>query len=242
MAGHSKWSNIKRKKEKMDAQKGKIYTALSRLIIVAAREGGGDPEINYKLKDAIKKAKDANMPNDNINRAIMRGTGELEGVSYEEVVYEGYGPGGIAIIIDLTTDNRNRTAGEIRYILDKYGGNLGESGCVEWLFDKKGVITIENTNLDEDTLMMMVLEAGAEDLVIEDENIEIITAPDALKEVEDFLTNKGVSTDSAELSMIPKSTTTLVGETAEKAYELLNVLEDHEDVQTVYCNVIFEEE
>ncbi|HHU69337.1 MAG TPA: YebC/PmpR family DNA-binding transcriptional regulator [Thermoanaerobacterales bacterium] len=242
MAGHSKWSNIKRKKEKADAQKGKIYTAISRLIMVAAKEGGGDPDTNPRLKDAIQKAKNVNMPNENINRAILKGTGELEGVSYEEITYEGYGPGGIAILIELMTDNRNRTAGEMRHLFDKYGGNLGESGCVAWMFDKKGVISIENTGIDEDSLMMAALDAGAEDFEVEDDNIEIITAPDTLKEVEQLLINKGFTPTSAELTMIPKTTVTVTGEITEKALKLLDVLEEHDDVQNIYCNADFQEE
>ncbi len=242
MAGHSKWSNIKRKKEKADAQKGRIYTAISRLITVAAKEGGGDPDTNPRLKDAIQKAKNANMPNDNINRAILKGTGELEGVSYEEITYEGYGPGGIAILIELMTDNRNRTAGEMRHLFDKHGGNLGESGCVAWMFDKKGIISIDSKGIDEDYLMMSALEAGAEDIEIEDDNIEIITAPDTLKEVEQSLLNKGFTKTSAELSMIPKTTMTLTGEMTEKALKLLDILEEHDDVQNIYCNADFQEE
>ena len=210
--------------------------------MVAAKEGGGDPDTNPRLKDAIQKAKNVNMPNENINRAILKGTGELEGVSYEEITYEGYGPGGIAILIELMTDNRNRTAGEMRHLFDKYGGNLGESGCVAWMFDKKGVISIENTGIDEDSLMMAALDAGAEDFEVEDDNIEIITAPDTLKEVEQLLINKGFTPTSAELTMIPKTTVTVTGEITEKALKLLDVLEEHDDVQNIYCNADFQEE
>lgn len=240
MAGHSKWANIKHKKEKADAQKGKIYTKLSRLIMVAAREGGGDPDTNPRLKDAIQKAKAVNMPSENINRAILRGTGELEGVSYEEMVYEGYGPGGGAILIELMTDNRNRTAGEIRHIFDKYGGSLGESGCVAWIFDKKGIITLEKkSDPDEGQIMMEAIEAGAEDIEIDDENIKIITAPDNLKEVQEYLIGRGFVVSSAELTLISKTTVTLSGDTADRMMKLLETLEENDDVQNVYCNVEF---
>ncbi|MDI3540890.1 putative transcriptional regulatory protein [Koleobacter methoxysyntrophicus] len=240
MAGHSKWANIKHKKEKADAQKGKIYTKLSRLIMVAAREGGGDPDTNPRLKDAIQKAKAVNMPSENINRAILRGTGELEGVSYEEMVYEGYGPGGGAILIELMTDNRNRTAGEIRHIFDKYGGSLGESGCVAWIFDKKGIITLEKkSDPDEGQIMMEAIEAGAEDIEIDDENIKIITAPDNLKEVQEYLIGKGFVVSSAELTLVSKTTVTLSGDTADRMMKLLETLEENDDVQNVYCNVEF---
>ncbi|NPV42532.1 MAG: YebC/PmpR family DNA-binding transcriptional regulator [Firmicutes bacterium] len=240
MAGHSKWANIKHKKEKADAQKGKIYTKLSRLIMVAAREGGGDPDTNPRLKDAIQKAKAVNMPNENINRAILRGTGELEGVSYEEMVYEGYGPGGGAVLIELMTDNRNRTAGEIRHIFDKYGGSLGESGCVAWMFDKKGIVTLEKkSDLDEGQIMMEAIEAGAEDIEIDDENIKIITAPDNLKEVQEYLIEKGFVVSSAELTLVSKTTVTLSGDTADRMMKLLETLEENDDVQNVYCNVEF---
>lgn len=240
MAGHSKWANIKHKKEKADAQKGKIYTKLSRLIMVAAREGGGDPDTNPRLKDAIQKAKAVNMPSENINRAILRGTGELEGVSYEEMVYEGYGPGGGAILIELMTDNRNRTAGEIRHIFDKYGGSLGESGCVAWIFDKKGIITLEKkSDPDEGQIMMEAIEAGAEDIEIDDENIKIITAPDNLKEVKEYLIGRGFVVSSAELTLVSKTTVTLSGDTADRMMKLLEALEENDDVQNVYCNVEF---
>jgi YebC/PmpR family DNA-binding regulatory protein len=240
MAGHSKWANIKHKKEKADAQKGKIYTKLSRLIMVAAREGGGDPDTNPRLKDAIQKAKAVNMPSENINRAILRGTGELEGVSYEEMVYEGYGPGGGAILIELMTDNRNRTAGEIRHIFDKYGGSLGESGCVAWIFDKKGIITLEKkSDPDEGQIMMEAIEAGAEDIEIDDENIKIITAPDNLKEVQEYLIGRGFVVSSAELTLVSKTTVTLSGDTADRMMKLLETLEENDDVQNVYCNVEF---
>ncbi len=243
MAGHSKWANIKHKKAREDAKKGKLFSKLSKLISVAAREGGGDPDTNPKLKDAIQKAKDANMPNDNIERAIKKGTGEIEGIAYESMVYEGYGPGGVAIMLDITTDNRNRTASEIRHIFDKYNGNLGESGCVAWMFKKKGQIMMEKRDdVDEDEVMLVALEAGAEDVIVEDETIQVITESKNLEEVKKEIENNGFKISSAEITMIPSNTVKLEGRAAELVMKLIEKLEDHDDVQEVYANFDIPEE
>jgi YebC/PmpR family DNA-binding regulatory protein len=213
------------------------------LISVAAREGGGDPDTNPKLKDAIQKAKDANMPNDNIERAIKKGTGEIEGIAYESMVYEGYGPGGVAIMLDITTDNRNRTASEIRHIFDKYNGNLGESGCVAWMFKKKGQIMMEKRDdVDEDEVMLVALEAGAEDVIVEDETIQVITESKNLEEVKKEIENNGFKISSAEITMIPSNTVKLEGRAAELVMKLIEKLEDHDDVQEVYANFDIPEE
>ncbi|WP_066634901.1 YebC/PmpR family DNA-binding transcriptional regulator [Desulfolucanica intricata] len=243
MSGHSKWSTIKRKKEKIDAQRGKIFTRLAKEIIVAARQGGGDPDANMRLKTAIQRAKEANIPNENIKRAIQRGTGELAGANYEEMVYEGYGPGGIAVMLEIMTDNRNRTAGEIRHLFSKYGGNLGETGCVSWMFDKKGLILIDKneTSLTEDDLMLLALDAGAEDLKIEEDSYEVITAPDDLEKVREVLSGEGVLIANAEVTMVPQNTVSLTGDEANKMLTLMELLEDHDDVQNVYANFDIEE-
>ncbi len=237
MAGHSKWSNIKNKKAKMDAQKGKIYTKFSKLIIVAVREGGADPNTNSRLKDIIEKAKQANMPNDNIARAIKRGSGELGGADYEEIMYEGYGPGGVAILLDATTDNRNRTAGEMRHLFDKNGGNLGETGCVAWMFEKKGLILIENKDdIDVDNIMMLAIDSGADDVEELEDSIEITTSVDQFEAVKNYLQENDVDIFSAELSFMPNTTITLPELENEKLEKLLEVLEEHDDVQNVYTN------
>lgn len=201
MAGHSKWANIKRKKSKIDAQRGKLFTRLSREIIVAARNGGPDPDGNMRLKTAIQKAKEANIPSENINRAIQKGAGEVEGVSYEEFVYEGYGPGGVAVLLEIMTDNRNRTAGEIRHIFSRNGGSLGETGCVAWMFEQKGLLIVEkaDNSINEDDLMLIALEAGVEDFKVEDDSYEITTAPADFHKVKEELENKGVDLAMAEM-------------------------------------------
>lgn len=238
MSGHSKWANIKHKKEKTDAQKGKLFTKLTKEIIMAAKEGGGDPAANNRLRDAIAKARAANMPNDNIVRAIKRGTGELEGVSYESVIYEGYGPGGVAIIVEALTDNRNRTAGEMRHLFDRGGGSLGAAGCVSWMFERKGVISIEkNDEIDSDELMLKAIDAGAEDFSVEDEDYEIITDPSTLYQVKEALEQSGYNIASAEISLIPQNLVRLEGEQATKALRLIEALDDHDDVQNVYHNL-----
>jgi YebC/PmpR family DNA-binding regulatory protein len=237
MAGHSKWSNIKNRKAKMDAQKGKIYTRFSKLIIVAVREGGPDPNANSRLKDIIEKAKQANMPNDNITRAIKRGSGELDGADYEEIMYEGYGPGGVAILLDATTDNRNRTAGEMRHLFDKNGGNLGETGCVAWMFEKKGLILIEKKDeIDVDNIMMLAIDSGAEDVEELEDSIEITTGVEQFEKVKKVLQEDNVDLFSAEISFLPNTTITVPDFESEKLEKLLEVLEEHDDVQNVYTN------
>ncbi|RUM48578.1 MAG: YebC/PmpR family DNA-binding transcriptional regulator [Hydrogenothermus sp.] len=238
MAGHSKWHNIRHKKAKMDAKRGQIFTKLIREITVAARQGGGDPEFNPRLRMAIEKAKQHNMPAENIERAIKKGTGELEGVTYEEVSYEGYGPEGVAIIVECLTDNRNRTTGEIRHIFSKHGGNLGASGCVSFMFEDKGVILVPKEGIDEETIFEKAIEAGAEDVIMDDENYyEIRTAPTDLYAVKENLEKEGLKIERAELTKIPTTTVEVKDqETAEKLMKLLEALEDQDDVQKVYSN------
>lgn len=240
MAGHSKWANIKHKKEKTDAQRGKIFTKIGREIAVAVKEGGSsDPELNTRLKDVIAKARANNMPNDNIMRSIKKAAGEDDSVNYEEVVYEGYGPNGVAIIAQVLTDNRNRTASEMRYIFDRNGGSLGATGCVSWMFDRKGVIVIENNDqIDEDALIMEAIEAGAGD-VSEDteEAFEIYTDPANFSAVRDALEKSGYTFASAEIEMVPQNTVQLDKEQAEKVTKLIDMMEDNDDVQSVYHNM-----
>ncbi|MGI6563312.1 MAG: YebC/PmpR family DNA-binding transcriptional regulator [Clostridia bacterium] len=238
MSGHSKWANIKRKKEKTDAQKGKIFTKLGREILVAVRSGGPDPENNSRLKDVIAKAKAANMPNDTIMRSIKKAAGESDSASYEEVTYEGYGPGGVAVIVNAMTDNRNRTAGDVRHLFDKYNGNLGTTGCVSFMFDKKGVIVIEKKDeIDEEELMMHSIEAGAEDFNVEEEYYEITTAPGDFSSVRESLEKAGYEFMSAEIAMVPQNYTALDNEKHISNMEkLIDALEELDDVQTVYHN------
>ncbi len=239
MAGHSKWSTIKRKKAKVDAQRGKIFTRFAREIIAAARQGGGDPDNNTSLKVAIQRAKDANIPNENIMRAIQKGSGELGGANYEEIIYEGYGPGGVAVMIKIMTDNRNRTAGEIRHIFSKNGGSLGESGCVAWMFEEKGLIVIEKENNEilEDDLMLLAIEAGADDFKVEEDSFEVTSSPGDLQTVREALEKTGIKVALAEVSMIPQSTIKLEGKEAEQQMmQLMDALEEHDDVQDVYAN------
>lgn len=238
MAGHSKWANIKHKKQKMDAQKGKIFTKIGREIAIVVKQGGPDPEVNSKLKDVIAKAKAANMPNETIMRSIKKAAGEVDSTNYEEVVYEGYGPGGVAVIVEATTDNRNRTAGEVRHLFDKFGGNLGTTGCVSFMFDKKGVILIEKSDkVNEDDLMMKALDLGAEDFTAEDEYFEIITAPEDFSKVREGLEKEGYEFVEAEVEMVPQTTTTLTDpKHIEFMNKLIDSLEDLDDVQNVYHN------
>lgn len=237
MAGHSKWSNIKHKKEREDARRGKIFTKLSRQITVAAREGGPDPAMNGRLRLAIDQARAANMPMDNIERAIKRGTGELEGANYEELTYEGYGPGGVAILLEIMTDNRNRTAGEIRHLFSRYGGNLGESGCVAWMFTRRGVLTFDRKEVDdEDAFMLEALEAGADDVNTDEDFIEVLTEPSTLQAVRDKLIAAGYEPTAAEPRMIPSNTVDVAGDNAVQLLKLLDALEEHDDVQTVSAN------
>lgn len=239
MSGHSKWANIKHKKEKSDAKKGKIFTKLGREITVIVKAGGPDPESNSKLRDVIAKAKANNMPNDNIERCIKKASGELGADNYEEITYEGYGPSGVAVIVETLTDNRNRTAGDLRHYFDKFGGNLGQNGCVSFMFDQKGVIIIDNSEgeLDEDAVMMDALDSGAEDFTANEDCFEILTAPESFSEVRGTLEDKGYAFASAEVEMIPQTTVTL---TDEKDLlfmgKLIDMLEDNDDVQNVWHN------
>lgn len=242
MAGHSKWDNIKHKKAKEDARRGKIFTKMARLIAVAAREGGPDPETNFKLRMAIDKAKSVNVPNENIERAIKRGIGEMESESYEEFYYEGYGPGGVAVMLAIMTDNRNRTAADIRHIFSRHGGNLGESGCVAWMFEKKGEIRIGASGVDEDALMMAAVEAGAEDVEINDDEIVVLTEPESYQSVQQALSAGGWSIESAGVTMRPTNTVAVEGENAKKLLSLLDALQEHDDVQDVYANLDISEE
>ena len=238
MSGHSKWANIKMKKGKSDAQRGKSFTKLGREIAIAVKSGGANPDGNSRLKDVIAKAKAANMPNDNIMRSIKKASGEGEGANYEEISYEGYGPGGVAVIVDAATDNRNRTAGDIRHFFDKYGGNLGQSGSVSFMFNKKGLILIEKNNkIVEDNLMMEALEAGAEDFTTEEDYFEITTDPNDFSNVRIVLENKGYEFIEAEVSMIPTMMTKLPdAKQIEMMDKLVENLEDMDDVQNVYHN------
>ncbi|WIF94350.1 YebC/PmpR family DNA-binding transcriptional regulator [Caminicella sporogenes] len=238
MAGHSKWANIKHRKGKQDAKRAKMFTKLARCIMVAAREGGSDPEYNSALKSAIEKAKAANMPNDNIERAIKKGAGELDGVNYEEITYEGYGPGGVAVFVEVLTDNRNRAAADVRHYFTKCGGNLGANGCVSWMFDKKGVLIIDRTDeIDEEELMVQAIDAGAEDFNSEEEYFEITTAPDDFANVRDVLKQAGYTFSTAEISYIPQNYQKLESEDDIKNMnKLIDLLEDNDDVQNVYHN------
>lgn len=238
MAGHSKWAQIKHKKAQVDAKRGKIFTKLVKEISVAARLGGGDPEKNPRLRVAIEKAREVNMPSDNIKRAIMKGTGELGGAAYEEVIYEGYGPAGVALLIEAMTDNKNRTVSEIRHLLSKHGGSLGESGCVSWIFEKKGYILVDKKTIDEDTLLSIALDAGVEDFRNDpkEENYELIFSPENLKDVKNVLEKAGINISLAEVTMLPKNYVSIEGEDAEKMLKLMDALEDHDDIQNVYAN------
>ncbi len=238
MAGHSKWNNIKNKKGKEDAKRGKVFTKLGRYIMVAAKEGGGDPDYNPALKAAIEKAKAENMPNDNIERAIKKGTGELGANNFEEVIYEGYGPGGVAVFAACLTDNRNRTAPDVRHAFDKGGGNLGQSGCVTFMFDRKGIIGIERTdNIDEDELTMLAIELGAEDFEASEEGFQITTATEDFIRVKDGLSEAGYEFVIVELSYIPQNTIELTNpEDIKNMEKLIDMLEDNDDVQEVYHN------
>ncbi|KAF1084514.1 putative transcriptional regulatory protein [Sporotomaculum syntrophicum] len=238
MSGHSKWSTIKRKKAKVDSARGKVFTRLAKEIIAAARQGGGDPEANLRLKNAIAKAKEVNIPNDNIQRAIKRGTGELGGANFEELTYEGYGPGGVAVMVDIMTDNRNRTAGELRHLFSKYGGNLGETGCVSWMFDARGVLVVDKGDLqvDSDELLLTALDAGALDVKEEDDTFEIITEPDAIEQVMETLAVEGIKVSDSEVTKIPQTTVMITGSQQEQMLKLMDILEDHDDVQEVFAN------
>ena len=236
MSGHNKWSTIKHKKGAADAKRGRLFTKIIKEMTVAAKNGGGDAEANPRLRAAVLAAKAANMPADNIKRAIQRGTGELEGVNYEELVYEGYGPGGVAVLLEIMTDNKNRTVAEIRHAFSKYGGALGETGSVRRLFEKKGYIAVEKSAIGEDALMETALEAGADDMQTGDDVYEIYTAPDAFEAVKAALEAKKIAVQSAELSMIPTIEVALEGSKASQMLKMMDVFEDHDDVQNVWAN------
>lgn len=239
MAGHSKWANIKHKKAKTDAVKGRLFTKIAREIIVSARAGGADPGGNFRLKIAIDNAKAANMPNDNIQRAIQKGAGGGEGTEYEELRYEGYGPGGVAIMADIMTDNRNRTAAEVRHLFAKNGGNLGETGCVNWMFTEKGQLSVlkESMEHNEDDFILLALEAGADDIDIEDESYEVITPPAKMQEVRQTLLDAGIPIENAFLNLIPESQTEISDiDQAKKVIKLIDSMEEHDDIQKVYTN------
>lgn len=237
MAGHSKWANIKHKKSKEDERRGKLFSKLSRRLMAAAREGGGDPGTNAELRMVIQKAKDNNMPNDNIDRAIKKGTGELEGFSFDSFMYEGYGPGGAALYLDLMSDNRNRTASEIRHLFTKHGGNLGEKGSVAWMFERKGQIILNTQeSMDAEELMLLAIDLGAEDFSEEGDFCTIYTAPGDIEEVRKGLEEEGIPYSEADVALIPKNTVSLQEQDARRFLKLLEALEDHDDVQEVYSN------
>lgn len=242
MSGHSKWSTIKRKKAKTDAQRGRIFTRLIKEITIAARTGGGDENANPALRTAILAAKSANMPAANIDRAIKRGTGELPGVVYESVTYEGYGPGGTALLIEVVTDNKNRTVADIRHILTKHNGNLGESGCVSWIFEKKGIVQIDANKISEDELLELVLESGADDMRKEDDIYEIVTQVNSFENVKTVLLKHSIEFESAEITMHPKNTVKVAAREAEQLLKLMDLLEEHDDVENIYSNFDIDDE
>lgn len=236
MSGHSKWSSIKHKKGAADAKRGKIFTKLIKEITVAARMGGGDPDGNPRLRSAIAVAKAENMPKENIERGIKKGTGELEGVSYEEANYEGYGPGGVAVLIDCLTDNKNRTVADIKHLFERHGGNLGEPGCVAWMFEQKGLMVFEKDKVDEEVLFDLALEAGAEDVREEETEFEVITEPSDFESVKQAIDDAGLSYTLAEVTKIPQNTVKVEGKKAQQTLNLMQSIEDHDDVSHVYAN------
>jgi YebC/PmpR family DNA-binding regulatory protein len=242
MSGHSKWASIKHKKAAQDAKRGKIFTKIIRELSVAARMGGGDPDTNPRLRKAVSDAKAVNMPADNIKRAIMKGTGELEGVAYDEITYEGYGPGGVAILLEVLTDNRNRTVSELRHIFSRNGGNIGESGCVAWMFKRKGYLVVEQSQASEDALLDVILEAGAEDLKEDGSNYEIFTPPDKYEDVVEALESGNIEIAASNLGQIPQNYVKLEGKQAQQLLRLMEELEDHDDVQNVWANFDIDEE
>lgn len=241
MSGHSKWANIKHKKGREDAKRGRIFTRLNKEITIAAKLGGGDESANPRLRSAIATAKAANMPADNIKRAVMKGTGELEGVSYEEATYEGYGPGGVAVIVDCLTDNRNRTTPEVRHLFGKYKGNLGENGSVSWMFNRKGYITIEKEKIDEEALFEIVVDNGGEDVQDEGESWGVYTKMENFEMVREALESAGVEMREASLSMIPTTAVKVEGKKLQSVLKLLDAFEDHDDVQNIWSNMDFDE-
>jgi YebC/PmpR family DNA-binding regulatory protein len=244
MAGHSKWKNIQHRKGRQDAIRAKIFTKISKEIFVAVRNGGPDPNTNMRLKVALQKAKDNNVPNENVERTIKKATGDLEGITYEEITYEGYGPGGVAVMVEVLTDNRNRSAAEVRHIFSKNGGNMGESGCVSFLFNRKGQITInkQEYTLDEDEVMMVALEAGAEDIETTEESITILTSPDELEVVRESLVSAGIPIASSEVTMVPTTTVKITGDDAVKMLKLMDMMEESDDIQNVYANFEIDDE
>jgi YebC/PmpR family DNA-binding regulatory protein len=242
MSGHSKWHTIKHKKGAADAKRGKIFTRIIKELTVAARSGGGDPDMNPRLRTIVAEAKQHNMPAENIKRAIRRGTGEEEGVSYDEVTYEGYGPGGVAILVDTLTDNKNRTVGEIRHMFSKYGGNLGEANSVAWMFEKKGLVTVSKEKAGEDALMSAVLDAGADDMKDDGSAWEVVSPPDAHGAVVEAVKQLGVDPDTAEIAMLPQNYIKLEGKQAQQMLKLMEMLEDHDDTKNVWSNFDVEEQ
>ena len=236
MSGHSKWATIKHKKAAVDARRGKVFTKLIRELTSAARMGGGDADSNPRLRTAVAAAKTANMPSDTIQRAIKKGTGELPGEVYEEIIYEGYGAGGVAVLVDVLTDNKNRTVAEIRHLFAKHGGNLGETGCVSWMFARKGLIALNTNQIDEDTLLELVLEAGGDDIKTEADVYEIVTAPEAFEDVRSALEQKALTFDVAEVTMMPQNTVPVEGKQAEQVLRLMEALEDQDDVRKAHAN------
>jgi len=242
MSGHSKWSSIKHKKAARDAKRGKVFTKLIKEITIAARLGGGDMNANPRLRTAVTTAKQQSMPNDNIDRAIKKGTGELGGGQLEQITYEGYGPGGVALILEALTDNRNRTVSEIRFILSRHGGNLGESGCVAWMFKRRGVINVDKGRADEDRVMELALEAGADDVVAEEDSFQVLTPVETFAAVRAALEKAGLTIANAEITLMPENTVKVTGHQAEQTLKLMEDLEDHDDVQAVSANFDIDEE
>jgi YebC/PmpR family DNA-binding regulatory protein len=241
MSGHSKWHTIKHKKGAADAKRGKIFTRIIKELTVAARSGGGDIDTNPRLRTIVAEAKSVNMPADNIKRAIQRGTGELPGVSYEEITYEGYGPGGVANMIDVLTDNKNRTVGEMRHTLSKYGGNLGEANSVAWMFEKKGYIVVEKAKADEEQLLSAAIDAGADDMKDDEDNWEIVSSPDTFQAVLEAVKGLGIEPPAAEIAMLPQNYIKLEGKAAHQMVKLMDALEEHEDTKKVWTNADIEE-
>ena len=242
MSGHSKWSTIKRKKGAADEKRGKIFTTIIKEITISARLGGGDESANPRLRQAIAKAKSVNMPADNMKRAIKKGTGELPGVNYEEALYEGYGPAGVAIMMEVLTDNKNRTVAELRHLITKYGGNLGENGSVAWMFDKKGQIVVEKNDFDEESMFELVIDCGAEDFEAEEDEFIIETEPSILMEVREKLEAKDITVKSSEIELVPKNLQKVEGNDVEKLLNLMEVLEDHEDIKNIFANFDIDED
>ncbi len=242
MAGHSKWANIKHRKGRADAKRGKVFSKISKELMVAAKLGGSDPEGNPRLRQALDKARSASMPKENVTRAIKKGAGELEGVNYEQIFYEGYGPGGVALYVEALTDNKNRTVGEVRHAFSKCNGNMGEPGCVAWIFEPKGLILLPEGEGDEDTIMELAIDAGAEDVAQSGDQWEITTAQSDFGVVRDAIENAGLKIETAELTMIPQNSVDITGKQVEQMFRLIDMLEDNDDVQNVYANFEVDEE